>query len=111
MTITGLDLVEDLTAGGGHACARENGGQLRCWGAGGHGELGTGGTSDSPTPASPRDSAGPLANVSRAAAGAQHSCVVRGADVLCFGTGLNGRLGNGGTADQPLGVAAALSCQ
>jgi len=48
---TGVETALTVAAGGSHTCARLVDGSLRCWGANGEGQLGTGDLEASPTPA------------------------------------------------------------
>lgn len=86
-------VVDQIVAGGEHTCARI-GTQVRCWGAGRDGQLGTGAMDDIPLAAdAPVVDVGPVAEL---VAGADHTCARRtdGA-VACWGAGANGRLGYG----------------
>jgi len=99
-----------ITAGDGHTCALLNGGDVRCWGYGGNGQLGY------PDPAPPPGrvpnppnigdnetpgSAGPVnlgagRTATAIAAGDYHTCaVLNGGDVRCWGFGATGALGYG----------------
>ena len=90
-----------LDAGAFHSCAVQSF-TLRCWGYGGAGELGYGGTrsvGDDETPASvgPVDFGG--RNVTAVSAGDFHTCaLLEDATVHCWGFGGNGRLGYGNEA-------------
>lgn len=48
--VSGGFTFDRLTVGDAYACARTTAGVWYCWGRNGHGELGTGSTSDSGTP-------------------------------------------------------------
>jgi alpha-tubulin suppressor-like RCC1 family protein len=87
-----------ISAGNAHTCALLNGGDVRCWGYNGYGQLGYGNTSyigDDETPGS----VGPVAlgGVATAiTAGGQHSCaVLAGGDVRCWGGASFGQPGYG----------------
>jgi alpha-tubulin suppressor-like RCC1 family protein len=85
--------VVDLTAGSIHACARLTDGTLRCWGNNSAGQLGG-------TPVSAgRPVVVSLSNVTKVAAGADHTCAVAGGarEVFCWGGNANGQLGIGST--------------
>jgi hypothetical protein len=94
------DDVIDLVAGGSYSCALRAGGQVRCWGAAGSGQLGYGNTDaigDDETPADAGDVPlpGPVASL---AAGTSHTCaVLEDGDVVCWGTNDSGQLGLGNT--------------
>ena len=91
-------LARAVTVGTSHTCALLEGGQVRCWGFGANGRLGTG------LP----DSGGVLpgelptldlgAPATALAAGHQHTCaVLASGHVTCWGFGANGRLGYANT--------------
>jgi alpha-tubulin suppressor-like RCC1 family protein len=85
-----------LAVGGEHACASAlAAGGILCWGKGGSGQLGNGGTSDSNT-------AVPVANVGgypeSLTAGGFHTCALFATpDVQCWGSDDFGQLGDGKT--------------
>jgi hypothetical protein len=93
-----------ISAGAVHTCAILDTGALRCWGAGGNGQLGYGnvnniGDGDGETPASigPVDIGAGRTAVA-ISAGAYHTCVVLDTgSVRCWGYGSNGQLGYGNT--------------
>ncbi|MDQ6776796.1 MAG: chromosome condensation regulator, partial [Actinomycetota bacterium] len=80
------------------------GGQVRCWGYGGEGELGypgvtTVGATDTPASAGPVD-IGSGYTATAISSGDYHTCVIRNdGSVLCWGFGADGRLGYGNTAN------------
>jgi alpha-tubulin suppressor-like RCC1 family protein len=95
-------VVVELTAGEAHTCARLDDGAVRCWGANDAGQLGLGhtdviGDDERPDAASPLElGGGPLELV----AGARHTCALLGdGRVICWGEGLDGRLGYGDESD------------
>ena len=83
-----------------HTCALLDDGDVMCWGANDHGQLGRGdtvdvGDGDGPDVADidPVD-LGPGRTATAVAAGTSHTCVLlRGGDVVCWGRGGAGRLG------------------
>ena len=90
-----------------HTCALLDDGTMRCWGAGSLGRLGDGGTADSAVPVTVVVAAGgaPLSNITRIAAGGQHTCAVLGdGTVRCWGLNSSGELGIGttGTSATPV---------
>lgn len=86
-----------VTAGAAHTCALLAGGGLRCWGAAGYGQLGYGSTDTVVTALQDVDVG---AVVTVAQTGDFHMCVVSESGGLrCWGTGAQGRLGYGGSAD------------
>jgi uncharacterized repeat protein (TIGR01451 family) len=93
-----------LDVGGAHSCALLESGDVRCWGISNSGKLGypgTGNIGDNETPSS----AGPVdlgaGRTARAVAtGDDHSCaLLDDGQIQCWGTGANGRLGYGNTAN------------
>ena len=93
----------------GHTCVITSEGAVRCWGAGGSGQLGYGNVEDvgvANTPAEVGDAAVVPADVDADAAaialalGQNISCALyEGGEVLCWGVGFTGALGQGSTAD------------
>ncbi len=91
-----------LAAGAFHTSARTARGNVLCWGAGSSGQLGTGGTTDAPTP----QGVALLTDAVAVAAGAFHTCARRGdGTVACWGANGSGQLGDGTTTPQPTPVA------
>ena len=90
--------VAQVAAGYGHTCALLDDGTVRCWGLGLNGELGVDSLSivgDDETPASVQTLAFDD-TVIRIAASGYHSCAIfRDGTVVCWGWGLDGRLGTG----------------
>lgn len=101
--------------GAAHTCAVTTGGNVRCWGSSGAGQLGTGTFEPHPTPAAVVG----LADVAQVAAGAAHTCARRlggqvggevggevGGQIWCWGAGHEGQLGDGGMglSTDPVGV-------
>ncbi len=91
--VTGLTSgVVAVAAGASHTCAVTSAGAVKCWGAGAWGRLGDGSEQDS---ASPVDVQGLPAGIRAVAAGWAHSCALTSVgEVLCWGLGGGGRLGN-----------------
>jgi len=89
-----------ISAGGYHTCARVTGNALRCWGMNDKGQLGDGSREarNTPTLVSGFSSGGLVVS-----AGAKHTCAIdaNGA-VQCWGLGMYGQLGQGGTSDSLL---------
>jgi alpha-tubulin suppressor-like RCC1 family protein len=85
-----------LSSGDHHTCAVLDNGSVSCWGNGGDGRLGNGGTSNklSPTLTS---SLGTGRTAVAVSAGGGHTCVILdNGDISCWGGNSNGQLGNGG---------------
>ena len=75
---------QPLAAGYSHTCAIVAGGQVRCWGDNGSGQLGNGSQKESITPVFVRG----LYGVSAIASGWYHTCAIGpGRGVLCWGEG------------------------
>jgi alpha-tubulin suppressor-like RCC1 family protein len=91
--------VQTLALGTGHTCALVNGG-VQCWGANASGELGNNSTEDSDVPVPVQGLAGPGSGVQAIAAGDVHSCAVVSGAAKCWGSNLDGELGNGSTTQQ-----------
>ena len=84
------------------SCAVVAGGEVRCWGDNGSGQLGDGTTERRLTPV---EVVG-LSGVTDLANGAFHSCaVVAGGEVRCWGSNIFGQLGDGTTEDRLTPVA------
>ena len=89
----GTDIVE-IAGGRFFACGRHASGLVSCWGGGGSGQLGNGGTGDSTQvidiPA--------VSDAIQLAAGFQHVCALRRTGVVsCWGGNSSGQLGDGTT--------------
>lgn len=103
----------EVAAGAAHSCARLTDGTVHCWGSGGFGQLGYGGT----TTIGDNESASTALAVSLGAsataitAGGEHTCALLvGGNVRCWGRGASGELGNGsinniGDGEVPSAVA------
>ena len=93
-----------ISAGLAHTCAILDNGRVRCWGFGGHGELGYGNTESIGNNETP-GSAGPVhLGAGRTAvaisAGWYHTCVILdNGRVRCWGDAGSGQLGYGNTED------------
>ena len=85
--------VSALAAGGRHTCAVTSGGDARCWGDNGYGQLGDGTTTTRLTPVAV---AGLTGSVAGAAAGTSHTCAVTtGGSLVCWGFDGYGQIGIG----------------
>ena len=90
------DIVQ-ITAGSIHACALNSDGEVLCWGAGGVGRLGDGGTTskDYPVHVVGTSGTGQLNGIVQISAGGAHTCALSSVgEVLCWGQGTSGQLGN-----------------
>ena len=90
------DIVE-VAVGTDHSCALQGNGKVLCWGNGGYGRLGNGGTESKDHPVYVKaNNSTDLSNIVKIAAGAYHTCALNeSGQVLCWGDDYNGRLGNG----------------
>jgi alpha-tubulin suppressor-like RCC1 family protein len=90
--------VIELDGGGGKTCARLATAGVRCWGHGGHGQLGYAHTEDIGDDEPPR-AAGDVrigGTIVELSAGGSHACVrLDTGAIRCWGFGLNGQLGYG----------------
>jgi len=92
--VVGLRGVTAVAAGLSHTCALA-GGSLSCWGSNSQGQLGAA-TGASTTPSTAPVPVALVVNPIAVAAGAQHTCAVRGTgQVLCWGQNGTGQLGEG----------------
>ena len=93
-----------VAAGASHTCALLDDGSVRCWGFGNAGRLGYGNTADVGDNETP-GSVGPVdvgagRRVLAVSAGREHTCALLDDEtVRCWGSGSDGRLGYGTTAD------------
>ncbi len=86
-------IIQPLSAGYVHTCARRKNGKAYCWGSNDYGQLGDGTTTDRYTPVAVKD----IAGVASVAAGAGFTCLLLGdGTVRCWGRGDSGQLGYGG---------------
>lgn len=92
-----------VATGDQHSCALTSTGGVGCWGYNANGQLGTGGTTASATPA---QVSGLASGVTQVVTGADHSCaLLTGGTVRCWGAGGDGQLGVGSTDDAALPTA------
>jgi alpha-tubulin suppressor-like RCC1 family protein len=104
-SVVGITDATQISAGGGHACARRATGTISCWGSNASGELGNGvagGISDVPV------TVAGLTDAISVSAGENITCAVRATGtVACWGAGAHGALGNGSIASSstPVGVS------
>lgn len=102
--VDGTNGAINVATGAAHSCALVSGGQVRCWGFGGHGELGQGAFADSPSPVTvihqPPDLS-PLTGVTAISIGADglHTCAATAAGAYCWGYNDSGQLGDSLTSD------------
>ena len=100
-----------LASGENFSCARLVNNTVRCWGAGGSGQLGNGTLENR---ARPVEVTG-LTNVLQISAGAEHACaLLHDGAIKCWGEGDYGRLGDGTASDRSTpvsvqGISSAVS--
>ena len=90
-----------LSAGQDHTCALLDNGSVSCWGNNDYGQVGNGTTSTyAPTP-SLTNSFGNGRSAIAISSGGYHTCaILDDDDVVCWGKGGDGQLGNGATSDR-----------
>lgn len=92
--VSGLDGIVSVAVGGRTSCARKSTGQVLCWGANDRGQLGSGVANATPNP-SPVLVTG-ISDAISIAVGAAHACAARKTgEVVCWGAGGSGQLGDG----------------
>ncbi len=122
VAVAGLSGATQISATGDHTCVVVTGGQVRCWGLNGEGQLGNAAAGfNSPTPVAVTG----LSGVTSIAAGSLHTCAALGTgQVRCWGQNGSGQLGNatfgpggpgivavsGLTGAVQVGAGQALSC-
>ena len=89
-----------ITSGVAHTCAILDDGYVSCWGNGGNGRLGNGGTSSLATPTLTSSLGANRTAVAISSGGGFTCAILDDGSVSCWGYGGNGRLGNGTTTDR-----------
>jgi alpha-tubulin suppressor-like RCC1 family protein len=101
--VYGLSDLVQVGAGLSHSCGVRAGGRVACWGSNSNGMLGR---ADAPVSSIVPLQVTTLSTVVAVSVGDNHACALRADDtVFCWGYGLEGRLGYGGTANQPVPIA------
>ena len=99
VAVTGLGSgVAAIAAGNSHTCALTTGGEVRCWGLNGAGQLGDGSTANRTTHVAVKGmgGSGTLSGVAAIAAGSSHTCALTTAGAVhCWGYNSSGQLGDG----------------
>ncbi len=94
-----------LDAGADHACAVGADGSVWCWGSNAEGQLGTGSTASTGSPAPAEMPANVRAT--SVSAGLEHTCATTSKGrVLCWGTGTSGQLGQISMPGMPAGFSS-----
>jgi alpha-tubulin suppressor-like RCC1 family protein len=102
---------EGIAAGDAYTCALLADGTASCWGTNDEGQLGDGMMVKRPEPApvDAPDGTPPLGSINALVTGAGHACALLAkGDLLCWGRGANGQLGEGMTVPRALPVAVTL---
>ena len=93
-------LAVSVASGDHHICALLDSGEVACWGDGGSGRLGNGASSMTSSPVL-TSSFGEERTATSLSVGSYHGCVVLDSgQISCWGSGADGRLGNGETSNQ-----------
>jgi alpha-tubulin suppressor-like RCC1 family protein len=96
-----------VAAGGDHACAILATSALKCWGRNDSGQLGNGSLASSPAPVAVT---GLGFGVSVVSLGTDHSCAIGpNSALLCWGSGQNGKIGDGAAATTPRTTPTAVA--
>ena len=91
--------VDKLHAGVSYMCAELTNGSISCWGAGGSGQLGVG----TATRSTPLTIPG-ISDVDQLSLGDDHTCVLDGGALSCFGDNVAGKLGDAAMPSGPTPV-------
>ncbi|MCC6495106.1 MAG: hypothetical protein IT193_02475, partial [Propionibacteriaceae bacterium] len=97
----------DVSAGADFTCAVADG-TAYCWGNGGSGRTGIGGTGNTSTPTAVAGIPSGR-TVTGISAGAAHACAVADGLAYCWGSNVNGQLGNGQTTSTTSAVAVTTA--
>jgi alpha-tubulin suppressor-like RCC1 family protein len=93
--------VTAIAAGEEHTCALKGGKwKVYCWGNNYNGQLGDNSTTNRITPTLVADGAMGNSGVTAIAAGARHTCALKGGRVYCWGHNYNGQLGDNSTTNR-----------
>jgi alpha-tubulin suppressor-like RCC1 family protein len=108
--ITGSTNFASLYSADSHSCAIMDDNATYCWGAGSHGRLGYGGTTQKNLPFAPDTNAiGGFTNFKSLSLGDSHTCGITNLDTLyCWGSNSSGQIGNAATTDALTPTAVAF---
>jgi len=104
--------IKEVTTGGFHTCALDTSNKMYCWGLNSSGRLGGGLTSTLSNVPVAVNMSGVLAGktIKQMSTGYSSTCAIASDDrAYCWGSGNNGQLGNGSTADSRVPVAVNMS--
>ena len=111
-----LSSIVQISAGGAHTCALTSGGNVKCWGNSDYGGLGNDCLSSCTDKSYPVDvvasdgNSSLLNGIVQISAGHAHSCALTtGGNVVCWGYGASGELGNGATGNKDAPVSVTTS--
>ena len=95
-------LLETVSLGGFHSCALKANGQVSCWGSGRTGQLGDGSGSNQNYPVTVEDNSNvAISDIVQISAGNYYSCALKSdGEVLCWGEGNIGQLGDNSTTSR-----------
>ena len=96
--------IDDIDASGQTTCARDDGANVTCWGAGGVGQLGNGATQNRNQPVAPAG----LGRYDRVAVGTAATCGITLVRLECWGGNADGAVGDGTTAQRNTPVTVQL---
>jgi alpha-tubulin suppressor-like RCC1 family protein len=104
-TLAGIGRWTSISTGDLHSCGTLTSGFAACWGSDVNGRLGNAAAASSNVP-SYIPGSGTTTPISALSAGGAHTCgATPSGAAICFGSGANGRLGNGQTTDSQSAVA------
>ncbi len=104
--------IKEVTTGGFHTCALDTSSKMYCWGLNSSGRLGGGLTSILSNVPVAVNMSGALAGktIKQMSTGYSSTCAIASDNrAYCWGSGNNGQLGNGSTADSRVPVAVNMS--
>ena len=113
-----LGNIVQISTGRQHACALNSSGNVLCWGIGDYGRLGNNATENSSFPVqvvgpdtdSDNSGDGVLGNIVQISGGASYTCALNSSgNVLCWGSGRDGKLGDDSTSHKSYPVFVVQS--